>query len=164
MTDRDWIVTEDELNAYVDDELPADRRSAVEAWLATHPHDAARVAAWRRQGDLIRERYGHLASEAPPARLSVERLVRRRYRPVLSAVAASLAAFLIGGAAGWTAHSIHSERPSELTRFASDAMVAYRLYAVEVRHPGGVTGGQRPHLVAWLAKGGGPAGRTPGLC
>jgi len=152
MTDRDWIVTEDELNAYVDDELPADRRSAVEAWLATHPDDAARVTAWRRQADLIRERYGHLASEAPPARLSVEGLVRRRYRPVLSAVAASLAAFLIGGAAGWTAHSIQSERPSELTRFASDAMVAYRLYAVEVRHPVEVTGDQRPHLVEWLSK------------
>ena len=48
MNDRDQIVTEDELNAYVDDELPADRRSAVEAWLLTHPDDAVRVAAWRR--------------------------------------------------------------------------------------------------------------------
>src|SRR5262249_61348478 len=117
MTDRDWIVTEDELNAYVDDELPPDRRSAVEAWLATHPDDAARVAAWRRQADLIRERYGHLASEAPPARLGIERLVRRRYRPVLSAMAASLAAFLIGGAAGWAAPSIPSERAAPATRF-----------------------------------------------
>jgi len=33
-------VTEDELHAYVDRELPADRMLAVEAWLATHPEDA----------------------------------------------------------------------------------------------------------------------------
>ncbi len=74
MNDRDQIVTEDELNAYVDDELPADRRSAVEAWLLTHPDDAVRVAAWRKQAELIRERYGHLAYEAPPHRLTIERL------------------------------------------------------------------------------------------
>jgi anti-sigma factor RsiW len=152
MNDRDLIVTEDELNAYVDDELPAGRRSAVEAWLATHPDDAARVAAWRKQAELIRKRYGHIATEMPPRRLDLERLARRRYRSILSAIAASLAAFLVGGAAGWTAHSIQSERPSELTRFATDAMVAYRLYAVEVRHPVEVTGDERPHLVAWLSK------------
>ena len=49
MIDRDQIVGEDELNAYVDGELPADRRAVVEAWLATHPDDAAKVAAWRNR-------------------------------------------------------------------------------------------------------------------
>jgi anti-sigma factor RsiW len=152
MNDRDQIVTEDELNAYVDDELPADRRSTVEAWLLTHPDDAVRVAAWRKQAELIRERYGHLAYEPPPYRLTIERLVRRRYRPILSAVAASVAAFMFGAAAGWTAHTIETEKPSDLARFTSDALVAYRLYAVEVRHPVEVPGDQRPHLEAWLSK------------
>ena len=152
MNDRDQIVTDDELNAYVDDELPANRRSAVEAWLLTHPDDAVRVAAWRKQAELIRERYGHLAYEAPPHRLTIERLTRRRYGSIVSAVAASLAAFLVGGAAGWTAHSIEVEKPSELARFTTDALVAYRLYAVEVRHPVEVPGEQRPHLVEWLSK------------
>ena len=35
-----------------------DRRDAVEAWLANHPDDAARVAAWRAQAEAIRARYG----------------------------------------------------------------------------------------------------------
>jgi anti-sigma factor RsiW len=152
MNDRDQIVTDGELNAYVDDELPAERRGAVEAWLATHPDDATRVAAWRKQAELIRERYGHLAYEIPPQRLNIERLARRRYRPILSAVAASLAAFLVGAAAGWTAHGIESGTPSDLARFTTDALVAYRLYAVEVRHPVEVPGDQRPHLIAWLSK------------
>jgi anti-sigma factor RsiW len=152
MNDRDQIVSEDELNAYVDNELPADRRHAVEAWLATHPEDAARVAAWRKQAELIRERYGHVAHEIPPQRLGIERLTRRRYTALATAVAATLAAFLVGGAAGWTARGFETAKPSDLVRFTSDALVAYRLYAVEVRHPVEVPGDQRPHLVEWLSK------------
>jgi anti-sigma factor RsiW len=56
MIERDQIVSEDELNAYVDGELPADRRGVIEAWLATHPDDAAKVSAWRKQAELIRAR------------------------------------------------------------------------------------------------------------
>ena len=45
MIDREEFVGEDVLNAYVDGELSAERRSAVETWLAAHPEDAAKVAA-----------------------------------------------------------------------------------------------------------------------
>ena len=48
MNDRDHV-SEEELHAYVDNELPADRRTVVEAWLSTHPDDAARVVARRKQ-------------------------------------------------------------------------------------------------------------------
>ncbi|HKS63850.1 MAG TPA: anti-sigma factor, partial [Xanthobacteraceae bacterium] len=58
MIDREPPVTEEELHAYVDGELAADRRAAVERWLASHAEDAARVAAWRAQADAIRARYG----------------------------------------------------------------------------------------------------------
>jgi anti-sigma factor RsiW len=150
MNDRDHV-SEDELNAYVDNELPADRRSVVEAWLATHPDDAARVATWRKQAELLSQRYGHLEYETPPPRFNLDRLTRRRFG-ALAAVAASLAAFVIGAAAGWTAHGLQTERPSDLARFTNDALLAYRLYTVEVRHPVEVTGDQRPHLVQWLSK------------
>ena len=152
MTDRDQIITEAELNAYVDDELPADRRTAVEAWLATHPDDAAKVAAWRKQIELIRERFGHLAIETPPRRLAVEHLAQRRYGAIAAAIAATIAAFLVGAGAGWSARGIEVAAPSELARFTTDALVAYRLYTVEVRHPVEVPGDQRPHLVEWLSK------------
>ena len=72
MIDRDSPVTEDELHAYVDGELPADRQAAVEAWLASHPEDAARVAAWRAQAEAIRARYGAVANEPVPERLKVD--------------------------------------------------------------------------------------------
>jgi anti-sigma factor RsiW len=150
MNDRDHM-SEEELNAYVDNELPADRRSVVEAWLATHPDDAARVAAWRKQAEFLCHRYGHLEYETPPPRFDLDRLARRPFG-AFAAVAASLAAFVIGAAAGWTAHGLQSGKPSDLTRFTNDALLAYRLYTVEVRHPVEVTGDQRPHLVQWLSK------------
>ncbi|MFZ0609246.1 MAG: anti-sigma factor [Xanthobacteraceae bacterium] len=163
MIDPDHIVGEDELNAYVDGELPADRRMVVEAWLGAHPDDAARVAAWRQQAELIRARYGALADETPPQRFNISRLTRRRYGALAAAVAATVAAFLIGGALGWTARGIEAARPTDLALFTSDALDAYRLYVVEVRHPVEVPGDQRPHLNQWLSKRVGSPLRAPDL-
>src|SRR3977135_161663 len=50
-------VREDELHAYVDDELPAERRGDVEAWLATHADDAERVRSWRAMAEALHARY-----------------------------------------------------------------------------------------------------------
>ena len=58
MIDRDFPVTEDELHAFVDGELPDDRKLAVSTGLAANPDQAALVAAWRAQADSIRARYG----------------------------------------------------------------------------------------------------------
>jgi len=163
MIDRDHIVSEDELNAYVDGELPADRRMIVEAWLTTHPDDADRIAAWRKQAELIRAHYGAVADEMPPQRFNVGRLTRRRYSTMAAAVAAIVAAFVVGGALGWTARGVEAARPSDLTRFTAGALDAYRLYVVEVRHPVEVPGDQRPHLDAWLSKRVGSPLRAPEL-
>ncbi len=78
MIDHNITRDEDELHAYVDGELPADRRDAVEAWLASHPEDAARVAAWRAQAEAIRARYGAVIHEPVPDRLTLDRITRRR--------------------------------------------------------------------------------------
>jgi anti-sigma factor RsiW len=163
MIDRDQIVGEDELNAYVDGELPAERHDAVEAWLASHPDDAMKVAAWRQQAELIRARYGAAINEKPPQRLDVARLTRRSYRGWAAAVAATLAALLIGGAAGWTARGAVAGQRSDLALFTTDALDAYRIYTVEVRHPVEVPGDQRPHLQEWLSKRVGSQLRAPEL-
>jgi anti-sigma factor RsiW len=153
MTDRDRNITEDELHAYVDGDLSAERHSAVEAWLAGHPDDAANVAAWRNHAELLRARYGGVAAEPPPERLNVTRMAcRRRNTWIAAAAAAALALFIAGGAVGWIMRGAQSPSPSDLSRFTADALEAYRLYAVEVRHPVEVPGDQRPHLLEWLSK------------
>jgi len=162
MIDQD--ATEDELHAYVDGQLPAERRGAVEAWLAAHPEDAAAVAAWRSQAEMIRARFGAVAQEQPPQRLKPARLARRLRRGALAAAAAALlAGFVAGGAAGWFGRGAAAPSQSDLHRFTADALDAYRLYTVEVRHPVEVPGAERPHLVQWLSKRVGAPVRAPEL-
>src|SRR5580704_16368074 len=148
MIDRDLPVSEEELHAYVDGELAPDRKAAVEAWLANHPEDMTRVNAWRSLADAIRTRYGDVATEPVPARLSLRQIERagRSWRGV--AAAAVLAAFLVGGVAGWTAHTIAAPaRPAET--LTTDALDAYKVYVVEVRHPVEVPGSEQAHLTQW---------------
>ncbi|MDS6826899.1 hypothetical protein NXG22_30755, partial [Klebsiella pneumoniae] len=76
MKDRNSPVSEDELNAYVDGELPADRREAVALWLAENPEQAAMVASWLAQAESIRARYGAVAEEPVPERLKIENVMR----------------------------------------------------------------------------------------
>ncbi len=64
---------------------------------------------------------------------------------------------------GWTVRGVEAASPSDLTRFTADALDAYRLYVVEVRHPVEVPGDQRPHLDAWLSKRVGSPLRAPEL-
>jgi anti-sigma factor RsiW len=162
MTDPRIPVTEDELHAYVDGELPAERRSDVDAWLATHADDATRVQSWREMADALHARYDTVANEPVPRRLEIERLVRPPRKWVYGAVAASLAAFITGGGVGWLAHGA-AATPSQFQSFTLDALDAHRLYVVEVRHPVEVPGNERAHLQQWLTKRCGWAVRAPEL-
>ena len=78
MIEREPPVTEDELHAYVDGQLAAERHAVVEQWLLEHADDAARVAAWRAQADAMRARYGATANEPVPPRFDLAKLARAR--------------------------------------------------------------------------------------
>ncbi|HEY1541978.1 MAG TPA: anti-sigma factor [Xanthobacteraceae bacterium] len=162
MIDRDLPVTEEELHAYVDGELAPDRKRSVEAWLASHPDDLARVSAWRSLADAIRTRYGAVATEPVPSQLSLRQIERagRSWRGM--AAAATLAAFLVGGVAGWMARTIAVPTPAAPT-LTADALDAYKVYVVEVRHPVEVPANEQAHLVQWLSRRVGYELRIPDL-
>ena len=92
MTESNMPVTEDELHAYVDNELPAERRADVETWLSAHPDDAERVQAWRAMAEALHARYDRVADEPIPKRLEIERLTLRPRRWIIGSIAASLLA------------------------------------------------------------------------
>ena len=161
--DRESPVTEDELHAYVDDELPADRQAAVEAWLAARPEDASRVSAWRAQAELIKARYAGVAHEPVPARLDLAWLRRRERRWTRAAAAAVVAAFFIGGLSGWFGRDLVEAGPALAKTLTADAIDAHKLYVVEVRHPVEVPGAEAAHLVQWLSKRLGYDVRAPDL-
>ena len=152
MTQPKIPVTEDELHAYVDNELPTERRSDVEAWLSLHPDDAARVQSWRAMADALHSRYdlGGRGGGAEAARDRAAGAVGHgagstaRRPPCLRPSSPAAAS------AGWRAGA--SAAPSPFQSFTVDAMDAHRLYVVEVRHPVEVPGSERAHLQTWLTK------------
>src|ERR1700716_4639185 len=103
MTEPRIPVTEDELHAYVDNELPAERRSDVDAWLTGHPEDAERVRSWRAMAGALHARYDAVADEPVPKRLEIERLVRQPRKWMYGAIAATLVGVIAGGGGGWMA-------------------------------------------------------------
>lgn len=152
MTDHHNIpVTEDEIHAYVDNELPAERREAVEAWLASHPDDAERVRSWRAMTDALHAKYDRVADEAVPPHLNIDLLSQPPRRWAYAMIAATLAAFIIGGGIGYELRGRHVQTSAFVT-FTNDALEAHKLYVVEVRHPVEVGGNDRTHLQQWLTK------------
>lgn len=166
MTEPNMPVTEEELHAFVDDELPADRRPAVENWLKTHPEDAACIAAWRRIGEATQLRYSAVADEAVPARLDLDRLARKPRRWMVGAAAAVLLAFATGGGVGWFAHNASAAgitaSAESVIEMREEAFAAHRLYIAEVRHPIEVRADEN-HLLPWLSRRIGTTLRAPDL-
>jgi anti-sigma factor RsiW len=148
--DHEPPVTEEELHAYVDGELAADRRAAVERWLATHGDDAARVATWRAQADAIRARYGAAAGEPVPSRFDLAVLARSGRRWPRIAAAAVLVALATGAAGGWYGRGAW-EGTGPTRSVIVEATDAHRLYIGEVRHPIEVKAGES-HLNPWLSR------------
>jgi len=143
----DGPVTDADLNAYLDGELDAASRARVEAWLAEHPDDAARLSAWREDMRLLREAYADVAAPRLAARRA-----RGAGRIALPAAAAlALAAFLGGAGLGYLAAD-RPDQPAPPQRLAETGIAAHRVFASEVRHPVEVPAADREHLVGWLSK------------
>lgn len=143
-------VTEADLQAYVDGVLPETRRAEVEAYLASHPEEAERVAAYRRQNEVLRLQYGPIADEAVPERLRTDAL-RRRVKYGVRA-AAAVAWMALGGVIGWQLQGYLSEQRMESSALARRAAVAHAVYTPEVRRPVEVGADQEVQLVNWLSK------------
>src|SRR6202047_1297880 len=127
MTEPNMPVTEDELHAYVDNEVTAEGRADDGACLSTHPDDAGRVRAWRAMAEALHARYDSVADEVIPKRLEIERLERQPRKWLYGAIAATLLAFIGGGGVGWLARGAASA-PSAFQNLTVDALDAYRLY------------------------------------
>jgi anti-sigma factor RsiW len=149
-------VEEGDLHAYIDGQLNPERLAAVENYLAQHPDEAERVAAYRAQREAIRAAFAGRAEPLPP-RLSLERIIadwsRRRAPPWLVA-ASVLVIFGIGTAAGWLLH-----RPSAISRtelamhlLEQEVLTSHVVYSADQLHPVEVSAAEEQHLNHWLSR------------
>jgi len=158
-------VSEADLQAYADGNLPEERRAAVVAWLAAHPEDAERIEAYRRIAEELRTSYDDVLHEPVPERL--QRAVHRpRSRRVALVAGWVLAGVALGGGAGWHLRGLQATAPASAdsaAALARRAAVAHATYSPEVRHPVEVGADQEAHLVSWLSKRLGTQLRAPKL-
>lgn len=153
-------VTEVDLHAYVDGILPAERAAQIEAYLAEHPEDAARVASYCEQTGALHRAFDPILDEPLPRRLEVPRPVWSRAVLRYAAVVAWLA---LGGVAGWHLHEYRAAKQFEVTTWARRAAVAHVLYTPEKRHAVEVGAAEEAHLVRWLSKRLGASVKAPYL-
>ena len=139
------------LHAYADGELDAHEQRAVERRLASDPAAKAEVEAWLSQKVALKAAFDPVLGErVPPALMATLRRHGRSswFRP--SAIAAGLVFLMVGAAGGWLAASEWTAARN--ASFVDRAIVAYQVYAPEVRHPVEVAASERDHLAAWLSK------------
>jgi anti-sigma factor RsiW len=144
----------DDLHAYVDGQLDAGRRAAVEAYLAANPERAAEVANWQRQNAALNTMFGPVAAEPIPARLNPRRIAAReagRRMEWTRLAAAALLFIALGGGGGWFLRTATWAEAPASDRLIDGAVAAHNLYIKETRHAVEVGPDEEARLIPWLS-------------
>ncbi len=156
MTRPERPVGEDDLHAYVDNQLEAARRPAVERHLEADADAAQRVAAYKAQRQALRAAFAAQAAEPLPPRLSLTQIIearQRRWTPWRMAASVVLA-LGVGGVCGWFLHSQPMQNRTALAMalLEQEALTSHVVYAPDRRHPIEVAGAEEAQLRQWLSR------------
>lgn len=169
------LITEADLHAYVDGQLPDDQHAQIDAALASLPQEAERVASYRAQKLALRELFDPVLDEPVPENLG--RLaappwtgldLQRRHslpRWSMQRIAASVAITVVSAAAGWLAHGQYEpdKQLAQTIPLARQAAIAHAVYSPDVRRPVEISAEHEDQLVTWLSKRLGTSVRAPKL-
>lgn len=146
-------ITEDDLQAFVDERLEATRRTEVEAYLACHPDLGRRVARMRALGDELRGAFGPVAAEPVPAQLNLAHLIEARRRTRLPPWQAAAAAVLLalGGLGGWGLRGTLSPSMTGIDALAQEASANYSVYAPDRVRPVELAASDSDELARWFS-------------
>lgn len=168
------FVTEAELHAYIDGQLPAMRQREIEDYLTDRPEELERLESYRAQKRELRALFDPVLDEPVPPRIArAARLAKPWY---LQRLAAGVAIALVSGAAGWGLRGGQPVQPDALTSrgsagvtaaaasgFAQRAAVAHAVYTPDQRRPVEVDAAHEAQLIAWLSKRMGAPMKAPQL-
>ena len=154
MSDQMRPIAEEELHAYVDGCLEADRQPAVLRYMQEHPEVARRIGAYQAQREALREALGAVAEEPIPSRLGLERLVQQRLGPqwrLWPAAACIVLGLGLGGLGGWFLHGGMSSIPATIAMLTQAAVSNHMVYTADKRRPTELGAGQRDDLARWVS-------------
>ena len=150
-------ITEADLHAYVDRQLPVPRRVEIERFMASRPDERQRVLAWQRQNELLQMWLDPVLCEPLPLRLPLKPEAaawpwRGLAAGIALAVVSASSAWFVRGALDSDATRLVSVNSGRLTGFAHRAAVAHVVYSPDARRPVEVGADQEQALVTWLTK------------
>ena len=178
MTSLQTSIDEDDFQAFVDGQLPPDRRRAVMAYIAARPDEASRMDQYRTLSEALHLAFDEVLYEPLPKRLRVEHyrghsswtgrfsdwLGLGRLGPVMRFAAVAVLLVASGGG-GWLMHDRYSAKDLETPAmsFARQAANAHLVFASDLRHPVEFGADQQDSLLLWLSERLGEALHVPDL-
>lgn len=148
------LIGDDDIQAYVDGRLSANRQQIVEAYFKVNPLEYARIEAMRVDLQRLRERLAAKADEPIPAHLRVNAIRQRmaeRRNVAVRQFAAAIVLVVGGGLVGWFMKPATTPPLPVPLQVANSASDAYRTFVVEVVHPVEVGAADEAHLIKWLS-------------
>jgi anti-sigma factor RsiW len=160
MREIERAISDDDLQAYVDECLDPVRLPAVEAEIAMQPELATRVAAYRQQRQHLRQAFAQAVPPRPEAdralmRLAETRQRNRHTRRLLAAVA--MIAVVIGTGSGWMLHDVAGPMMSRhgdmvgIAALADEASSAHLVFAADHKRPVEMDAAHAQDLCRWLS-------------
>ena len=150
-------VNEDDLHAYVDKQLSAEKIAAVEALMRENPDVLLQVQQWQQLNKAMTKQFDNQRFDDIPAQLNVREMATKLANKKTQgqrwyyAIAASFL-MVISASFGWFANELSQPNQQNSTNFVKSAISAYQVFSVEVLHPVEVGADKQEHLVAWLSK------------
>ena len=148
-------IGEDELQAFVDGQLPRGRSTAVLAYLGRHPEDIPRLAQYALQKEELRRSLA--ASSLPgddPTTLQLQRtLADRLKRPARGVWLRRAATVVLLLAAGWTSHGFYrAYLEHRLPALVIEAAQAHEVFGDDSQRPVELTAASRTEMAAWFSR------------
>lgn len=147
-------ITEDDLQAYVDNALNSARRAEVAEYLHQQPDLARRIESYGKQRDDLRAALAPIADEPVPPELNLARMIdaRQRYHfPLWRAAAASVVLLCLGGMTGWSLHSLFPPATGGIVALADEAAYTYQVYAADKGRPVEIKASDEADLIKWVS-------------
>ena len=159
-------ISEDDLQAYVDEVLEAHRRAEVLDYLSSHPDESRRIERFREQRTALRAALAPIAQEPLPPELNLARMIQARRRPSLAWTrwaAAAAVLLCIGGATGWSLRGATQTSPRGIPALAAEAADSYQVYASDRVRPVEMRASDQEGLIRWATARLGHAVSVPDL-
>jgi len=147
-------ISEEDLQAYVDEVLEPERRSEVQDYLSGNPDETRRVERYRAQRAALRAALAPIATEPLPPELNLARMIEARRRPRMEWTrwaAAAVVLLCVGGATGWSVRGATQRETHGIVALAGEAADSYQVYASDRVRPVEMDESDRAGLVQWAS-------------